>query len=341
MKKIMSLIRLLWKRNCRQAGFWILSILTPVVLFILFTQNNLSEGTGGVPVALYAQDETGSVVIQALLEKEGTYAFYEADSVTELEEAVITGHAECGYIFSEDLFKRMSTGEQKLIRVIENPASTVTGMVEETVYTELFRQASVEQYGALLEAEADIALPDSRSALERRLQDNSTFSFQYETLENGALPVIEKKSDTMLFKGIAALMMFFCGCSGVFLAMGDDESRCFRIRYRRKRICILISFLVIFMPILWCGLEVLLCAGLAGAGNAVEAMKLVAFAILLTLWLSILKWLCQNRRRLSAAMPVLIGAMLLCSPVIIDLSDLIPGIRVVRWLFPTTWYLLW
>ena len=69
-----------------------------------------------------------------------------------------------------------------------------------------------------------------------------------------------------------------------------------------------------------------------------EAALFIIFAALCSLICTLLTRLVRSSIAYDALIPVILLFCLLYSPVLMDLSDFIPGYRLLSWLAPTKWY---
>ena len=80
---------------------------------------------------------------------------------------------------------------------------------------------------------------------------------------------------------------------------------------------------------------------LPDTGIRVALLPVLLYVLILWGYGLIVQLLLPKRQWLTAAMPVLLLATLVFSPVIIDLSDYIPAWKTLQACFPLTWWIRW
>lgn len=286
-------------------------------------------------------------------------------------EKVAKDQAECGFVIPYDIGVRMINNEGgQDITVYQSPASSLTPIIQEKIYAILFEVYTGEIFAGYV-ADTPELKADESTALEayrNRLGDGSTFHFTYQTVEteqregegakdaDNTLPQVRRKAvlpDTHVLYGF---FLYFMLWIGLLDSNKDKERR--RYYFSGQPIA---RFWAASAEMLF-PVAVALVAGMAiNAGSSLlsvlsgyRALDLfstqnnalwVAFfhALLYVLILWGTGWLVQmllpKRQWLTAAMPVLLLATLVFSPVIIDLADYVPALRMLQNCFPLTWWI--
>ena len=142
MKQMMIWSRLTLKRLFRKKGLILLLLVLPLTgVFINYWEANHTQG---VEIGLIAgKDAIGQETMTDLLDAQGLFTFKAYDSEGSLTEAVQTRVLEAGFIFSDDLSKKIENGEARdLVRLIRSPATVTHGMAAEVVFAKLLHHAS-------------------------------------------------------------------------------------------------------------------------------------------------------------------------------------------------------
>lgn len=291
-------------------------------------------------------------------------------------EKVIKDQAECGFIIPYDIGVRMINNEGgQDITVYQSPASSLTPIIQEKLYAILFEVYAGEIFAGYV-ADTPELKADEAAALEayrNRLGDGSTFHFTYQTVETeqregerakgtedagSMLPQVRRKAvlpDTHVLYGF---FLYFMLWTGLLDCNKDKERR--RYYFSGQPIA---RFWAASVEMLF-PVAVTLVAGMAiQAGSSLlsdmpgyQTLDLfstqnnapwLAFShtllYVLILWGT--GWLVQTllpkRQWLTAAMPVLLLATLVFSPVIIDLADYVPALKLLQNCFPLTWWIRW
>ena len=288
-------------------------------------------------------------------------------------EKVIKDQAECGFVIPYDIGVRMINNEGRQdITVYQSPASSLTPIIQEKIYAILFEVYAGEIFAGYV-ADTPELKADESTALEayrNRLGDGSTFHFTYQTVETeqrevegvkdvgNTLPQVRRKAalpDTHVLYGFFLYFMLWIG----LLDCNKDKERR-RYYFSGQPIA---RFWAASVEMLF-PVAVTLVAGMViQAGSSLlsdmpgyQTLDLfstqnnapwLAFShtllYVLILWGT--GWLVQTllpkRQWLTAAMPVLLLANLVFSPVIIDLADYVPALKLLQNCFPLTWWIRW
>lgn len=288
-------------------------------------------------------------------------------------EKVIKDQAECGFIIPYDIGVRMINNEGgQDITVYQSPASSLTPIIQEKIYAILFEVYAGEIFAGYV-ADTPELKADESAALEayrNRLGDGSTFHFTYQTVETeqrevegvkdvgNTLPQVRRKAALPDAHVLYGFFLYFMLWIGLLDCNKDKERR--RYYFSGQSIA---RFWAASVEMLF-PVAVTLVAGMAiQAGSSLlsdmpgyQALDLfstqnnapwLAFShtllYVLILWGT--GWLVQTllpkRQWLTAAMPVLLLATLVFSPVIIDLADYVPALKLLQNCFPLTWWIRW
>lgn len=288
-------------------------------------------------------------------------------------EKVIKDQAECGFIIPYDIGVRMINNEGgQDITVYQSPASSLTPIIQEKLYAILFEVYAGEIFAGYV-ADTPELKADEAAALEayrNRLGDGSTFHFTYQTVEteqrevegakdaDNTLPQVRRKAalpDTHVLYGFFLYFMLWIG----LLDCNKDKERR-RYYFSGQSIA---RFWAASAEMLFPVAVTLVAGMIINAGSSLlsdmpgyQALDLfstlnnapwLAFShtllYVLILWGT--GWLVQTllpkRQWLTAAMPVLLLATLVFSPVIINLADYVPALKLLQNCFPLTWWIRW
>lgn len=289
-------------------------------------------------------------------------------------EKVAKNQAECGFVIPYDIGVRMINNEGgQDITVYQSPASSLTPIIQEKMYAILFEVYAGEIFAGYVSDTPELKA-DEAAALEayrNRLGDGSTFHFTYQTVETeqregerakGAedagspLPQARRKAALPDAHVLYGFFLYFMLWIGLLDSNKDKERR--RYYFSGHPIA---RFWAVSAEMLF-PVAVTLVAGMAiHAGNSLlsdlpgyRGLDLFstqnnapwvaifhALLYVLILWGTgwFVQMLLPKRQWLTAAMPVLLLATLVFSPVIIDLADYVPALRMLQNCFPLTWWI--
>ena len=297
----------------------------------------------GITVGVCWSDEKGRELLSRLEKEKGIFRFQGFENLSEMVREVENGSLECGYELSENFYEELLKGKARgQVTLYYSPASSAHEISYETVFANLFEMLSGDilrgylrenGYGDERGQDADRLL-----ALNSRYAgDGSTFHFVYEPAgerESGAAENLNS------FRGCMAVMMYLM----CLLGLGNvlEQERVFGALPGALGKTIKSGCLhgAVLGSVLTGGFCVLL-QGMAGqnAGLGKEIAALLLYAILLEVYVRILRIFIRQSRILYGLIPVLLlGSCLFC-PVFIRMGNYLPAAVWVSRIFPATYYL--
>ena len=264
--------------------------------------------SGRIAVALCPGTDAWNQALAERLESEESrsFFFYPCGTEEEAKEAVMTGRAECAYLFPERLKERLDEGHYtRAVRVLVSPSTVAEKIISEKIFSELFEVYGREllaDYGkngaAFQTVMARCQTTEAREKAcgmllelyEKYRSNGSTFTFDYQTLQGGT--ALQTGAIKVVFpvRGLTAVFLFIMGLAASVMA-GEDAER---------------------------GLYYLI------------FVTMYAFGCLAV---------CRKAGVLAALIPVFILASLLLCPIFFDASVFLPGAAGMRKLLPPWWYL--
>jgi hypothetical protein len=217
------------------------------------------EDTGGAVAAVcVAKSEWSEQIkssLQAAGENGGVIQYVCYDSEEEVQRAVLTSQADCGFVIENDIAERVRKDDWwECIRVYTTESSSITGMAKERIAGVIFKLYSEERYQDYME-EVSEKLPDTanknadigknaetdtaeivrfaQQAYETHLADGSTFSFTYDdqdsqySVDSNDNDSIENDSSVFPVKGVFAVLIFISGMCGMLEYERDKREQCF------------------------------------------------------------------------------------------------------------------
>lgn len=159
--------------------------------------------SGRITVALCPGMDAWNQALAERLESEESrsFFFYPCGTEEEAKKAVMTGRAECAYLFPERLKERLDEGHYtRAVRVLVSPSTVAEKIISEKIFSELFEVYGREllaDYGkngaAFQTVMARCQTTEAREKAcgvlmelyEKYRSNGSTFTFDYQTLQGG------------------------------------------------------------------------------------------------------------------------------------------------------------
>lgn len=353
MKQILRFFFLSLKRWLKSAAFCITLLLFPLLMLALHSVSIHSE-SNCVTVLLYCEqpDALTETIFSELLENDGQTLFLPAAGLKELENAVIRGDAECGYVFPDNLEEQIRKGKTEgSISVYHSSASSVYTLTRELVFAAILHHTTEieaeefflsndrfdSQINALLKS-----LPSIYN--EMAATDTPDVHLTVETMVGGApLNSDAAESYSIPVRGLGSVLLFIMGLFGAAVYLQDNLHGLYRPMPRTLRLLSApLSVLALLLP---CALSVFaalyVCQeGLSSiAGFIWEIAAMSAYLLLLTAFCALLAHLLKKSERVFTLLPLLsIAALILC-PVFINLAPMIEVLAWLEKLFPPFYYL--
>lgn len=347
MKK--SIIYLLYftKRQLKQISFCLLLILLPCCTFA-FSKINMNRDTS-VSVALYSDSDALNFFFDKLSKRDGNLYFYVCKDKASLYQDVATGRAECGYLIPSTLYRSLDANQKNnLIQVIVSPSSTLTNIINEVVYSELFEEYSLHLLKNFILNESPLTVTEHAKSYDyylakasklyhNHMTDGSTFHFIYQS-------TYEKTSNVTYIllapiRGFISLFIFlsaFCGCIHFY---NDKENHVYD--NRTKNAIHGLQILSIAIPTILISMMGLFCLLFAGIMNTLwmEIGTLLLYDLLVILFVFLLSCIVRKKYLFISSIPVFLLGSILFTPIFIDISTFIPSIRPIQYLFLPFYYL--
>lgn len=301
-----------------------------------------------IRIGLYCENPdamTNTVFYQLETSDDGLYRFYQASSLAYLKEDVSLRKTECGYIFPDDLESAMQNSIEGCVEVITSPSTVLTSVVNEAVYNAIF-----QEYAKTMLADY-IREHDVVTLSEEELQKAVESHYAYEKENTPVFHVVYEDipqnfyDDQALFqipvRGLCVLLILLTALAGGSQYRHDQKKGRFLLRRPDEKL--LIPFFYSYLPALFltaASFLALIVSGTAamGAALAAELMLFILFAALCSLLCTLLGCLIRSSIVYDALVPVILLFCLLYSPVLMDLTDFLPGAGILSWLAPTQWY---
>ena len=390
--KFSRLLYMSLKRTMMSPILVMLFISLPLITLISGIHSRISDGGDTqkrVPVAYYIYDSNETADTKSHVKKaedrfiplsspssNSMYSFYECESEDELKAEVLSGKAECGYLIPSDIFESLASGDtKKKVQVYISPASTQTYIINETVYSEIFKCLAplllrnyIYEYSAIKDK---IALIDGKEIDGKIFSEDTIYELYDEFSTNGSTFSIVTVTTQNSFnaddaynshdfsvaslRGLLSVLVMLCGFCGVlkYFAIADNPV----LSSFKVRLCTILSPLLLSSAVSECCLVL---SALFGNNNAYvlsssnpmqkiscisrngfisEIFGLMIFMIMCIIMLLLLSYLIPARSIFCAFMPVYLLSALVFTPVFVDIPSLMPMFRWVNFLFPSVWYI--
>lgn len=273
---------ILFKRLLHQKTLWLFLIV--MILVSALIDNLEQKSNTEIIAAIY--DESGIIgqtfidynelnnnstdvetemISQNATRNDKLVSFVLCDSSEQVQDMVLKGKAQCGYILPDDLLSRMEYGgAERLIKVYDLGDAVLTPVINEIVFAQIYKKVSRNMYKnfidetGLLNSEdltgnvlsQDLLIEETHRKtdeyLDTRLTDNSTFHIDKKIIQNknqdnkNDSDTLQKKENSgaaFLKEILAAAVVILCVAAGSIRALMDYKAHYF---YRQSQIKIML-----------------------------------------------------------------------------------------------------
>lgn len=351
MKKIGLWLWLLTKRQLKSVAFWVILGIIPLMSLIIPRIEAFGEAPDN-QAALYASDadKVALDTIEELVNGESVYTFYVCASKEELLEEVKNGNAQCGYIFDNEITKKIKSKEYKdLITIVKKENTLIADAINESFFAAYFKHFTEVILLDYVESNEKFAEMDSEGlvqlegAYEAYLcgDDTARFDFEYITGESGLnqTTVIEVEASVFPLRSIMAILIMTGGMLGVITWLTDKEKGIF-VPMSREFVKIS-KMLYVMIPAFLLGVSTII--SLIACNEAQTILREVMVMILYVALIAVIGAICciyiKKSYTMLSIMPILIISSILICPVFIDLAVYIPIIKIIRNFFVPYYYI--
>lgn len=358
--KFTTFFQMQLKRLWKNKVLLLLLLAFPFAMYLL-SQSLHKDADSRISVGLYVDtaDELALTVCDKLLALEDSlFVFSAVSSEDELIKKVQNNQFECGYLFRKDLGKELdNTHLKNLITVYVSENTTSSGIINELVYANLFEEYSLSLLQENLKAAGHLpftekealtfSLPtvterDIENAYRSHLTDGSTFRFDvaFVSEKEEIAPIDTSAATRPLLRGLTSVFLLICGFLATLTTYNDEKSGLYaRLRGPERFLYPRLTQLAYLIPAGLIGLCTLgICGSFTNLGT--ELLALLCYMVALSVFFTLLGTLIRSHTVLCAAFPMLLLCTLIFTPVIADLTTFFPWLKVVRYVLPTHYYLL-
>lgn len=342
MQKYIKWYLLLLKAQVKRLETWL--VLICMGILVLFVANATLPDASNSKVLIYSKNEqVQNKLLKELKQKDSIFQFELASDEESLKQDVLSGRAECGFVFSEDI-------EEKIIEL--KPKNTITyyassfslkgEVAKETIYTALLK---VESENLLRSKATDVYEDVDEEMLaelvERQreyLESDELFYLEWESVETVSEHSV-RENKTFPIHGTIALFVFLT----IYFMVGEElqikrASFSLYLCKMEKMIFSFIRCLAAITPQLIVGIGLIILLGVA-QNLFIEIMGIICLIGYSWIWCQVLRVLLRKMARFMAwIIPILLMNIAIC-PLYLDVATFIPAISYVRYLIPLGIYL--
>lgn len=342
MEKIITWYRLLVKSWIKRKSSW-LQLAGMLLVVVLVGQIKIPDINNTV-IGLCNQDGAfAQDVIEILQTQDSVFQFQVYEDSQKMQQAIIRGELEGGFVFEKGLEKDLQKGKKKkLITAITTPLTTKGAVAKETVFAAFFQRYSKD---ILLEQEKTVFGREDAEISEALLKKNQEylksdeiFRLDFEEVAGNGKETAAG-ADTFPVRGMTALLIFVM----ILLEHGKkfEQKDCVFEKALPKREKPVFEFLryvsIGTIPAL-VGVGLILVTG-TGVFFLKEVLVMAIFVVVCGIWMFFIGKLFRNGTTYASwIMTIVIGNLLLC-PVFMDISRYVPALGYISCIFPVGIYL--
>lgn len=348
MKKLILCNYLFIKRCLKRTSFIILLLLIPILCMVFKT--NIEDTKISIKTGLYieSEDNLTNKICNNLKNNYESVTFERCSSLDELTSRVASGDYECGYVFNSDFSEKVYKNKtNNLVTVYKSPGTLTDAITDEYVFSEVFAEYGFNELAEFISSQKIFTINDIdalRSTLRPEydyyMAGNDTFSFEYINADNEAIDNSSLLSSYVLLsvRGIITLFIMFAAFIGTFNLYKDSKTGIFNAFNSKIRPFCKMS--EIFSLTLLAGILGMSGVYLSGLSDGIwlEIFRILLYSIICTLYCYILYKIIPNSFAFAALIPVLVLGSIIFCPIFMDVSEIIPIVKYIAWLFPPKYY---
>lgn len=329
------------KRCLKRPAMLALLLLFPV--FAIMYRSLGADHEQDLCVCVYAEQEDSfcEQLAEKLTQRDGVVTFIRTASEEELYHTVMTGDAECGYVFHAGLLDSLNEGKKKdLVDVVISAETTLRDVTDEIVYAELFEEYSLAILTDYL-LQDDVLENPPLSEIEALYRENmtngSTFAFDY-TGAYSSYQGIRSGLSIQVLKGLCSILLLLSGFLGLLNYCVSAEAQVYCAVTKTGRKFLLLAELL--PPVLLTTFAAIFSLFFTGAiSDGRDLLRLFTYALLVLLFCALLYVVLRKRTIILFLLPFYLLGCLIFTPVFVDISTFIPALRPICLLFLPYYYL--
>lgn len=314
------------------------------------------QDSGKISVALCTgEDAWNQEVAEKLEADDGSFHFYICETQEEAERDVMTGEAECAYLFPDKFKESLDSGDYNhKVTVLVSPSTVAEKIISEKVFSELFEiygrelLADYGKNGAAFQTvmmqlstseKQESACEELLSLYDKYKNNGSTFSFSYQTLSGEAKDDRASMKAVFPVHGMAAIFIFIMGLAASVMAGEDKKNGIYAAVRSPERWLLQTAGIAAFVFMA----EISAFAALFFTGNISdlfkETVKLIWYLLAVTAYAFLCMEILKKPGLVAALIPFFILGCILICPIFFDISIFLPEFGAVRRFLPPWWYL--
>ena len=350
------------KRFVMKPSLWILVILVGGFCMFIHTTEENEDPTS--IIGYHIEDmgirhDESDIIRDAIDEYEGYFTFEEFEDVDELENQVATTKISCGYVIPSDIYTKILDGDDDgIITTFVNADTTLEFLTNEIFFSLLFNEITSRELAANIMSEAGSAdalydagidedyIRDTFLEYASQFALKGDFIFSSEILdkedldrlaeikgsEGGSRIIAEFSPVSSSLNGLIAMIINIAAVFGVLDYY--RERRNYLTNYIR------FSAFSIIIPTFLLGIAGVICIILSGNSEGVlyEIAAMTCYCSFLCIINFLLCHIIRKPVIFYTLLPFYLMACFIFTPVIFNITDLIPALKPVTYLFLPNYY---
>lgn len=352
MKSIFLYNKLFLKRLLSKIPFLIFLFIIPFI--IIFLNNNIKNNETENLVGIYAEkeNEVTNLVMGNLVKDYGSVQFIKYTDKKELINDIKKGEILCGYVFKKDIMEKITNDD--MTNIIDRYSTTkpiITPLINEYIFAEVFNEYTLRELTHYLHENTmhpkmtEEELCDKlRETFMDYYKDDSLFTIHHINKQGKVIADTSNFYTSYLLlsvKGITSLLVMFFAMIGTFYLYKDRE---IFIKLSKKGIVkkTFLEMSEIFSSLFPAFIFITLGFFFITPKEKMISVciQLFIYTLISLIYFYIIYKLLPNIKAFMIFIPLLIiGSILMC-PIFIDLTEIIPTIKYLSWLFLPKYYLM-
>lgn len=342
------------KRYMRKVSFLLILLVLPAVTFLVrglekkegqqvrIAVCTESAGANGLESEALETELLKSLVEEERGEGTGLFQFYPCEDEEQVKAQVASRKAECGYVISGDLRRKLDERDYKrCIRVYSAPSTVLADLSTEVVFAALMKLYDREIFLDYVQ-EGEKGLEELAGQLyDKWLNNGSTFRFAYHYQNQSGLKGEDEPETVRVFpvRGIVAVYLLLAGMYSAVMLGYDEEKGLFLPLPSGKRLACRLA--VLAAPVFLAALSAFGALKTGGClqDGAKEIRLMGLYALAVCIFSYGMKVVCRKPQAVCCLIPLFLVGSLVFAPVFVDIGQFFSEWGWVEKLFLPSYYL--
>jgi len=348
MKRLLFWIYLMLKKQLKNPFIVAFLIAIPVLCLIVTKTGNLKKtDTIKVGLVLTDSDPTAVNTVEKLVKGDYSVKFYISPSKDDLINDIMEKRAECGYVFSKDITRKIEENDyNESLECVINESDYISSMSNEIVFSVMFKEFAGDVLDDFIKSESafsanrELAAKMAKERYDKYLEGDETFHLTFTVLDNknNTKSQLEQTTGKFPLRPVLYILVFAGGLFGVAWFKEDEAKGMYATLSKGYRILgkPVYAFIGAFLFWLSSSLSLIIVGTKIGPR---EVLLGILYVILVTVYAWILGSIFNKMENYIGATFLIIVTCFIFCPVFINVSLYLPAAKYISYLLLPNYFI--